>query len=376
MKQKPKSVHADPPKSTTHIPTRELTAAPKKTISFVKSVSVVLFLACVVAVLYAVTTWSLAEHSNELPPVQTHTSGTLVQRIVLDSFDSDTRLVHARASVNLRHSPIRKNQGAAIASDETYQTPFLCVPDGPYGISFDPETTYYGPWDFRDIGRSASQSGLASIQGWPLWGPCLPDKGYTKASAPSANAELFAIGDVRSFPFDSYLILAEVYCPVLVKSTGQDFVGLEAFDIVDPQLPGFVMRYPSPYEIENRIQSASGVAHSEFERYDERKWTGRKIAVVIERPRFLRVLTVTVALFAVIALIFVIAKTPREKLVLDTIGYLISLWALRSIIMVAGPKSPTYLDYGVLFMYVCAFAAVATRLALPRSGEASDLSHK
>jgi len=101
--------------------------------------------------------------------------------------------------------------------------------------------------------------------------------------------------DPRKFPFDKYLVVYRVWLPVLAQQPDGKVVGILGSHEVDNHIAGFSFKYASPHEIETwsvpTISQSSGTPI----RYDESMWAGRQNAIVLERSRFLKVITVFLA---------------------------------------------------------------------------------
>ncbi len=303
---------------------------------------------------------------------QPRSSGILVYRAILDSFDVDTRIVRGDV-VALFSTVPRKSVGSTVA---TYPAPFYCQSDEKLLIDFSKVTIFKGPTDswLVDLGRMYSEEGLKGIQDIQPLGPCdptQPNSGFTVAQTnhwwgqylylAGSHAALLAVGNPRIFPFDHYLVVYRTWIPLLVQTSNGRIIGVLGLHEVENNIPGFSIRYAAPHEIETwPIPKA---AQAGTINYNESMWAGKQNAVVVERPLFLKAVTLFLAAVLTVYLIYFALARQLDKLLPDVLGFFLTVWAIRAAISVGAPKIPTLVDYGALCFYVGFVAVVLLKFA-------------
>jgi len=286
-------------------------------------------------------------------PDQRHSSGLVLYRVTLDSFDVDTRIVRSHAQVLFSKVPVKAEE----TRSNGYPEPFYCQSDEPFRVDLFNAKVFIGfggmP-QFFDLGRSFSQSGLRVIQDVEPLGPCdpaEPGSGFVTHNL-LAQAELFAIGDPKKFPFDRYLVIYRMWCPVLVQRPDGKYLGVLGFNQIDNRLAGFSMRYPSPQEIETWATPVFVDAGRPRVRYQEEMWAGRQVAVILERGLFVRAIAVFLALVVLGYLCWIAVMREARTWFPDILGFFLTVWAIRGALSVGAPKVATVIDYSALCFYV------------------------
>lgn len=99
--------------------------------------------------------------------------------------------------------------------------------------------------------------------------------------------------------------------------------------------------------------------------YNPQRWTDGQFAILLQRPFFLRYSTVILGVIAFVAALLVPLLTDPKQFALNALGYFLALWAVRSALSSAAPPGvPTYLDHGVLGLYLVTIGAFFLRLAI------------
>jgi hypothetical protein len=201
-------------------------------------------------------------------------------------------------------------------------------------------------------------------------------KGLLEAEQPhDSNAVLSVIGDPRLYPFDRYLILYEVHgCAFLEYAKKTAYID-SSFQ-VQPRFPGMVVRELSKQELEgwdgtygrefDLIAKQQKKNYPNIRRYSPEFWTGPGVAISVERPLFLRELTIVLGLAAISSMVFVYRLSEPSRYFLNSLGTFAALWGVRSILMTDAPKSPNIVDFAVLVFFIVQIVLVATRFLLSR----------
>ena len=81
-------------------------------------------------------------------------------------------------------------------------------------------------------------------------------------------------------------------------------------------------------------------------------WYRTGFAISVERPLYLRVLTVVLGVIAVISVFIVSLRSEPSAYLLNAVGIFVALWGVRSIITASAPKTPNFVDFGVLALFI------------------------
>lgn len=315
----------------------------------------------------------LRQKPNATPPNQPHSSGLVVYLVTLDSFDVDTQTVRSHARVLFNRVPLK----SGLSKVTSYPPPFYCQADNPFSLDLSKPTIFAGfggrP-QFFDLGKAYSQGGLRWIQDVQPLGPCdptLPHSGFVKFTV-QTEANLYAVGDPRMFPFDRYLVIYRIWCPVLVKEAGGGYLGILGFNEVDSRLAGFSMKYATPRELETWSNPSLLDLKQKQPDFEGSMWAGRQVAVVLERGLFLRVVTVLLGL-VILGYLCWFGLTSRSRAWFpDVLGFFLTVWAIRGALSAGAPHVATIVDYGALSSYVGFIAVFLWKSARKRGAQNSE----
>jgi hypothetical protein len=287
-------------------------------------------------------------------------------RIVFDSFDPDSKVVQAHASVELFND-------AAYFTDKTFFSSIGIIHPKDVKLS-------YGPISFEDLGERVNDSGLIVAQFDENIYPSAPDANYGESFPPIARCELHALGNTSLFPFDKYLVLGKIWSDIFVEKTNATktekdrFVRLdmESFGI-DFRLPGYFARPALQSELavfrkgdEGRTFNPQELAIYQKGRqgqpYDPQTWSHNRFAIALQRPLFLRVLTLVLLIVAVCSIVAIGMTSDSKQFVINSASYFLALWAIRGVLEVGAPKTPTIVDYSVLGLYATLVALMLAKL--------------
>lgn len=299
-----------------------------------------------------------------LMPGESRATGLVVQHVTLEAFDVDSRTVVASASVSFSQNPTKGV--SAVASD--YPQPLYCDNGDIFGIDLATSNVFTGPLQFGDLGRQFSEHGLRAIQDVQALGPCQPDSTFAPGAGRLGLAALHAIGDPRMYPFDEYLVIFRVWCPVLVMASDGKYVGVLPRNEVESSAPGIFLRPALPRELETWGQSgASEPGTASPVSFDEGMWDGRQGAVILQRSLFLRGTTVILGVVSIVYLIWLLRSPKPTKLVPDILGFFVTVWGIREILSVGAPKTPTLVDHGAMILYLGFISVMLTKFAMNSS---------
>ena len=114
----------------------------------------------------------------------------------------------------------------------------------------------------------------------------------------SKTAELTVIGNPTLYPFDKYLVLAQASFEVWASSNESPFVQLNTSTrTVTSRVPGFNLRGPTENELQPDYWHSHLKSQQRKKRSRDQEWINalrkNSFGAVLERPRFLRELTIT-----------------------------------------------------------------------------------
>lgn len=174
------------------------------------------------------------------------------------------------------------------------------------------------------------------------------------------DQELTVIGSPRWFPFDDYWLIATMEAGGYGVRKGKACRLTTAY-LLDLRFPGYVVKEISGKELLawDGNQTIAWVLPPK--RYDAKFWTERGLAISIQRPLFIKVLAVLLLILALVSMPFVALRSKPEDYLVNCVAYFLGLWAVRGILTVNAPKSPTIVDYAVLMLYCFQILIVAGR---------------
>lgn len=153
------------------------------------------------------------------------------------------------------------------------------------------------------------------------------------------------------YPFDRYFICGQIICPAyLLKENKKVFLdSLEDGEAltIENRMPGVLIRQPKTKELESK-DSFNNLKNS--------------FALIVERPFYLRFMASILIIFAIATSLYIGFKSPSKDLPVQIIGFIVSLWGIRTIIIGDTRIFMSFLDYTLSFTYLVLFAGVIFRL--------------
>jgi len=133
----------------------------------------------------------------------------------------------------------------------------------------------------------------------------------------------------------------------------------------------FFIRYPTNTELDEIKKvfidkKESPTVDSEIKEMNNHK---NRFALVMERPYYLKIMTVVLGAIALLSALYTGFKTPFKDVPIQVIGYVIGVWGIRNMLIGDLKIFPSYLDYALSGMYVLLFAGIIFRKI---RGEASE----
>lgn len=212
----------------------------------------------------------------------------------------------------------------------------------------------FGPLVYRDGALDFLLSGLRSGREIDIWTSFAAQTKAFKEQKPSPiTFELQALGQPKFYPFDLYLLVGGVKCMVLKEDERGELkvISTEGKEriAVTQNIPGFMIRYP-------RFHEVKGIGFEppddQIEALNFDKWNkGHAFLLVLDRPLFLRVMTILIGAVALLSMAYITVLRPPSDLLINSIGYVIAVWAMREILSGGTEVFPTLIDYGTLMLY-------------------------
>jgi len=189
---------------------------------------------------------------------------------------------------------------------------------------------------------------------------------FTESKPKSKDVSIKMFGNREIYPFDKYLIVGAVRCPAYIDN------GEKQTDITDLKdeeslsinnfMPGVFMRKPRQGELSQAksafVGKAQVVTEKEVKELNNYK---NKFALIIERPIFLQLLTIILGIMALGSAVYIGWVARFDAIPLQIAGYVVALWGIRNNLLVEVKSFPSYIDYGMLFMYLVIFSGIIFR---------------
>jgi hypothetical protein len=353
-------------------------------VKLIRTFSIVMIVS---AIILAVKDFRLSSMSRTGPePLQPNSSGIVVYRAAMESFDVDSGTVVS--DMHVLFSTVQQKESFNPIS--SYPSSFYCQTGNGFALDLANPIIYVsGPGNsqFTDLGRLYSSDGLRAIQDVQPLGPCDPKQagaGFTQVTELNhphlgrfielgyGRSQLYAVGDSREFPFDKYLVIYRIWVPVLLQLPDGRYIGVLGIHEIDNHVPGFLLRYATAKEIETWSKPTLADSLTAPIAYDDSMWSGRQNAVVLERPLFLKVISIVLAVVLALYLVWFAIREETDKLTPDILGFFLTVWAIRAALSVGAPKIPTLIDYGALCFYIAFLAVVSWKFTRSRPGNGSE----
>jgi hypothetical protein len=255
--------------------------------------------------------------------------------------------------------------------------------DGNYLWDSKKEIVFHGPLEYVDLSFGVvflkKFENILNVQISSIRERSLPSSAFFRSPPKSINCSIRAqaVDRPEMYPFDKYFIMGAVACQTYVgKGKGKEYLHIrndgEALKI-NSFISGIYVRYPTISELEQmrRIlildKDSPPMTDDEVKKLNNRK---NSFALVLQRPLYLRIMTVILGSVAFICAIYIGFKTPFKDMDIHVIGLIIGLWGIRNILF--GNLNiffPTYFDYALLIIYVVVFAGIIFRKIKGKASE-------
>ena len=236
---------------------------------------------------------------------------------------------------------------------------------------WDDNPIFYGPLSYSDLTYIyATWREFVNIRIGLLREVPLPVTASTKSLPSPVEFSIKALGNSQIYPFDKYFIMGAVTCQVYIKKGKQkEYVHTkengESIKI-NNYIKGFFIRYPTKIELDEvkkvfkvfTKEKESPTVDAEIKEMNNDK---NRFALVMERPYYLKIMTIVLGAIALLSALTIGFKTRFKDMPIQLIGYVIGVWGIRSILLGDLKIFPSYFDYTILGMYVLLFAGIIFR---------------
>ncbi len=197
----------------------------------------------------------------------------------------------------------------------------LSLKPGVRFFDFKERTSFYGPLNYKDIPYPVFYHSLIK-RFEVLSKSSLSSNFYSRIPPTPINISIKAIGNPETYPFDKYLILGEITCSTYFKEQNKKIFtdsveDGESLSIKNSML-GLFIRYPTAKEFKEKNM------------FNNLK---NNFALIIERPNYLKVMTIILVIFALGTSIYIGFRSTSDALIIQIIGYIVSLWGIHNIII-------------------------------------------
>jgi hypothetical protein len=203
---------------------------------------------------------------------------------------------------------------------------------------------------------------------------------FTGSKPSSKDVSISMFGNPDIYPFDKYLIVGAVSCPAYLddrkKLTYITNLKNEQSLCIHNFMPGLFMRKPTQKELSEAKSMVLGKSQVVTEKgADELNNHKNLFALIIERPIFLRFLTIVLGMIAVGSAVYIGWLARFDAIPFQIAGYVVALWGIRNNLLGEIRSLPLYIDYAMLLMYVIIFAGIICRKIVgkgERSGQTQE----
>jgi len=175
-----------------------------------------------------------------------------------------------------------------------------------------------------------------------------------------------ALGNPEIYPFDKYFIMCAVKCPAYfmeerTRKYMEDQERGESPSIIN-SMNGLFIRTPTQEELNQIKVSGFGTFRPADDKINKFK---DMFALIIERPYYLRFMTIVLGVIVFAAACYIGFALPLRNIPVSILGFVVGVWGIRSILLSDTKIFLSYFDYVGLFMYLLLFGV----LYLEQSGK-------
>jgi hypothetical protein len=300
--------------------------------------------------------------------------------VTLESFDPDSQVVHASVEVrqpNIILPEMNAVKKLNLPSDTavnqiTFALGKLKVRDE--DIDFILNGIRLSPLDL-----GPSEEGV-NVEIW-------------KSEVPQVvkDVELTAEGSPRLYPFDNYLVVGRLDLPLRMSYEQRSVDVLWKNYRVKSRLGGLLIESLSLDEIKERAthlamypygtgdkgkqvdelgaklaKDAEKKATTVYGLSPENAWIASRFVIEIHRPLLLQILAVLLIVNAIAFSLWIAFKTEPKDYISAAAGYLVAMWAAKSILGGQAPKLPSLLDFVIVFLFFFQTFVIVVRAYVAR----------
>jgi len=216
------------------------------------------------------------------------------------------------------------------------------------------------------------------------------DKWKSEVPQVVKDVELTAEGNPRLYPFDTYLVIARLDLPFRMSYQQNSVDVLWKNYHVKSRLGGLLIEALDLGEIKDRAndrktsvhgggkrpdeqqtaldkeeaeltKEAEGQAQALYELSPENAWIASRFVIEIHRPFLFRILAMLLIINAIAFSLWIAFKTEPKDYISSAAGYLVAMWAAKSILGGQAPKLPSLMDYVIVFLFFFQTFVIAIR---------------
>jgi hypothetical protein len=277
-------------------------------------------------------------------------------KVVLESLDDVSGTVHLRAELHVsppKGFPLFEFVEEPFKTDEIRKHPI-------------PAQILFGPFEITDYSDKFPFPPWILGQHPEVPKHIIPPANYSEVAPVSTQADVLLIGAPWLYPFDKYLITAEVRCMILATPDRKQYFRIvgDGYYLAS-KIPNVLIRNAEAKDVEywtKKIFPYEDHPNMYTQGFKAGAWRDGAIILVLERPLFPKFLAVFFGIVALVWLAFVAFVSDPKQLSLNAVGYFLAIWAIRAPLAAGAPKVDTLLlDYVTLGLYTLLVAVVLAK---------------
>jgi hypothetical protein len=217
----------------------------------------------------------------------------------------------------------------------------------------------YGPLSYEDLSLRYAFGTIFNIFPFKKY---TPEKSFLKSHPSPIEISIEALGNPEIYPFDKYFIMCAVKCPAYfiegrTRKYMEDQERGESLIIIN-SMNGLFIRTPTQKELNQIKVNWAGAFRPDDDKINKFK---DMFALIIERPYYLRFMTIVLGAIVFAAACYIGFALPLRNIPVSILGFVVGVWGIRSILLSDTKIFLSYFDYVGLFMYLLLFGGIIFR---------------
>jgi hypothetical protein len=294
----------------------------------------------------------------------------LVLFLILWCIKEDDRLKFLEATANLPkfaiiHYELHINSFEVSSKKIRATLTMRTLPTWLMGNTEKQHTIFWGSLGFIDSSLEYTITGGEYIESQIDFLKKGAYKTFRGAYSTSMSVGINVLGNPKLYPFDEYLVVFGVKCPAYYLERNKK-IYIDALEdgetlSIKNSMTGLFISFATKKELD-RIRASFGREATPNTKIEDMNNGEDRAALVIKRPFYLKFMTIILGIFSFAGVYYIGFRTPFKDLPIHIIGYVLSLWGIRSILFQDTKIHLSYFDYTVLFMYCLLFAGIIFRV--------------